>query len=575
MKKVQIEEINEKALDLFAKARKAFSSSSNEKLRERSRFVPERFVDEDKKVRIVFAGQYSAGKSSILSILTGKELEVGQGVTTNTCNYLDWNGIEVVDTPGIHTQKRPDHDEITYQAMSEADLIIFVCTAEGFSEGLGTHFRKLLVEKGKGNEMLLVFNKMESSGFGNTPEGREEFFKKDVLPVISPEFSSEDLFISYVDVYSYIDAQEASDEEREYLLEMSGFEDFISNINSFIEKKKVLGKCTTSLYKLEQMLSEAMSEFKTGDYCSDGAIELLNQQRRILLEAKENIRSKSYNLVRKNTQEVKNWGYDIANQLTSSSDEKEVNEKLKEKYEATEDVYQKSAKELEKIIQLENESLVNSIKNLESSEFVSTLKSAVEKKIGDIKMSKESSSRYTKYAQCMKESGEWLSNLTKGTNASTGWSAIFKLGNYSGSQGHQAVLKIGHFFGHKFKPWEAVKITSKVGQFGKVLGVGGALVGVVMQIYNDKQEEKVEKELVGYRGDIRNSFVEAANAIELKFDEDTQTWIEENISSQISEIDSQIKEIENSVQSHENEFERYHTLINETRELISEVQRCS
>jgi hypothetical protein len=120
-----------------------------------------------------------------------------------------------------------------------------------------------------------------------------------------------------------------------------------------------------------------------------------------------------------------------------------------------------------------------------------------------------------------------------------------------------------------------VKITSKVGQFGKVLGVGGALVGVVMQIYNDKQEEKVEKELVGYRGDIRNSFVEAANAIELKFDEDTQTWIEENISSQISEIDSQIKEIENSVQSHEDEFERYHTLINETRELISEVQRCS
>lgn len=69
-------------------------------------------------------GQYSAGKSSILSILTGTQLEVGQGVTTSTCNFLDWNGIEVVDTPGIHTQKRPDHDEITYQAMSEADLIV-------------------------------------------------------------------------------------------------------------------------------------------------------------------------------------------------------------------------------------------------------------------------------------------------------------------------------------------------------------------------------------------------------------------------------------------------------------------
>lgn len=71
---------------------------------------------------------------------------------------MDWNGIEVVDTPGIHTQKRPDHDAITYDAMSKADLIVFVCTAEGFSEGLGKHFRKLLIEKGKGNEMMLVFN---------------------------------------------------------------------------------------------------------------------------------------------------------------------------------------------------------------------------------------------------------------------------------------------------------------------------------------------------------------------------------------------------------------------------------
>ena len=44
-----------------------------------------------------------------------------------------------------------------------ADLIVFVCTVEVFSKGLGAHFRKLLIEKGKGNEMMLVFNKMEDS----------------------------------------------------------------------------------------------------------------------------------------------------------------------------------------------------------------------------------------------------------------------------------------------------------------------------------------------------------------------------------------------------------------------------
>ena len=140
MDTIRIEQLSKNAQTLFSDARKAFSASSSVNLKERSKFVPRTFVDEDKKVRIVFVGQYSAGKSSILSILTGKQLEVGQGVTTSKCNFLDWNGIEVVDTPGIHTQKRPDHDEITYNAMSEADLIVFVCTAEGFSKGLGAHF---------------------------------------------------------------------------------------------------------------------------------------------------------------------------------------------------------------------------------------------------------------------------------------------------------------------------------------------------------------------------------------------------------------------------------------------------
>ncbi len=358
MENIKLQHLSKNALELFSNASKAFSSSSSDKLKDRAKYVPSSFVDEGKKVRIVFVGQYSAGKSSILSILTGTQLEVGQGVTTSTCNFLDWNGIEVVDTPGIHTQKRPDHDEITYQAMSEADLIVFVCTAEGFSEGLGTHFRKLLVEKGKGNEMMLVFNKMENSKYGNTIEGQKEFFKCDVLPVISPEYNADDLYITYVDTYSYLDSLEAEGEDKKLLLEMSGFETLFENINKFVESKKVLGKCTTSLYKLEQMLSEALAEFKTGDVCVDGSLELLNQQRKALVDAKEHIKTESYNIIRRNTQDVRNWGYDIANQLTSSDSEETVNKRLQEKYDETDSVYSKAAKELEEVIKFENEALV-------------------------------------------------------------------------------------------------------------------------------------------------------------------------------------------------------------------------
>lgn len=572
MEKIIIQQLNQTSLDLFSDVSNAFSSSSSEKLKSRSKLVPSKFVDEDKKIRIVFAGQYSAGKSSILSILTGKQLEVGQGVTTNKCNFLDWNGLEVVDTPGIHTQKRPDHDEITYKVMSEADLLVFVCTAEGFSEELGAHFRKLLIEKGKGNEMMLVFNKMEDSKYGNTKEGQEEFFKCDVLPVISPEYSAEDLFVTYIDTYCYIDSLDAVGKDKETLFEMSGFSVLYENINKFIAEKKVIGKCTTSLYKLEQILSEALSEFKTGDICIDGSLELLNQQRKALVDAKEHIKTESYNIIRRKTQEIRNWGYDIANQLSSSDSEKDVNKHLQEKYDATDTVYQKAAKELEEIIQYENNELQKFASKLEKSEFVISLKSAIERKIGDVKMSQKAASQLKSGADKAGEVGKWLSKFATGESTESGWNAIFKLGTYSGSDAHKIVLKVGHFFGHKFKPWEAVKTASKIGKFGKILGVGGSLLGVALQIWNDYQESQTEKQLISYRSDIRNTFVEAANVIDMRFDEDTQTWIEEILIPKIVDIDRQIKEIEDEQNIKDKEFSKFNELLARTRKLIADVQ---
>ena len=107
-------------------------------------------------------GQYSAGKSSILKVMTGREdIEIGGEITTQQAQQLDWNEIKVVDTPGIHTELRPDHDEITYEAISKADLLVFVITNELFDSHIADHFRKLAIDREKAHEMLLVVNKMQ------------------------------------------------------------------------------------------------------------------------------------------------------------------------------------------------------------------------------------------------------------------------------------------------------------------------------------------------------------------------------------------------------------------------------
>ena len=126
------------------------------------------------KVRIVFAGQYSAGKSSIIKMLTGDDtIATGAKITTEETHTYEWNGLEIVDTPGVHTTLRPDHDEISYKAIASADILVFVVTNELFDAYIADHFRHLAIDKDKAGEMVLVVNKMDRAAGGNTPEQQD------------------------------------------------------------------------------------------------------------------------------------------------------------------------------------------------------------------------------------------------------------------------------------------------------------------------------------------------------------------------------------------------------------------
>ena len=103
--------------------------------------------DVKRNVKIVFVGQYSAGKSTIIKALTGNDdIAVGEGITTQNSSIYQWNGLEIVDTPGIATGLRKDHDEIAKKSISQADLLIFVITNEGFDSTIVENFKELAYE---------------------------------------------------------------------------------------------------------------------------------------------------------------------------------------------------------------------------------------------------------------------------------------------------------------------------------------------------------------------------------------------------------------------------------------------
>lgn len=81
-------------------------------------------VSERRDLRLAFVGQYSSGKSTIISALTGnKDILIDANIATDKTTEYRWNNIILMDTPGILAGKVEEHDEITKAALKECDLI--------------------------------------------------------------------------------------------------------------------------------------------------------------------------------------------------------------------------------------------------------------------------------------------------------------------------------------------------------------------------------------------------------------------------------------------------------------------
>jgi small GTP-binding protein len=166
---------------------------------------------------VAFVGQYSAGKSTIISALTGqRDIKIDADIATDKTTSYDWNGIKVIDTPGLFTERK-DHDQITYDAINKADLLIFCLTYTLFDSITVENFKKLAYEQEYSWKMMLVINKMSDE------EGEEEEkitnYRQSLSDALHPYFL-EDFPVCFIDAKDYCDG---IDEKDDFLLEMSRF----------------------------------------------------------------------------------------------------------------------------------------------------------------------------------------------------------------------------------------------------------------------------------------------------------------------------------------------------------------
>lgn len=544
MSNIEIHQWVTRGQELLVQTTSTIEEAPSPKVRSLAVRLPKSVTPDQNSISIVLAGQYSAGKSSILKAMTGREdIAVGAGIVTKEAHQYDWNGIRIVDTPGIHTQIRPDHDTVAYEAISSADLLVFVVTNELFDAYLASHFRKLAFDHDKAHEMMLVVNKMRRCADGNTVAA-QAVIREDLRKVLAP-FSPEELRTSFVDAEAEIEADlEADPAITKILRRKGGFAAFTDGLNEFVREQGLTSQYTTALYTVQQVLQEALAAEPSGDLDVDALRELLVQERHALLEARDQVRRSVDNLVHPISARIRGEGREIADMIHATCDQDQISRQLRDAQARVESSAEKLAKDIQKNIERSMAGLGKQVKQITESaiaqELFLRLTSRVE--LADHGTDPKVLASARRASDITIELGRFLVKWSFNPKSGS-FAGLFKLNQYSGTDVHSTIKALGHLFGKSFKPWEAVKATRFVANTGRVLTVVGTVLNIFSQIKEDADAEKLEAKLRDSRQKVRASFCEVAHVIEKQFDQATEEYISKSIELRLGEVDEKLEEL--------------------------------
>jgi len=525
-------------------------------------------------LNLVFAGQYSAGKSSLIKMLTGIEhIKIGAGVTTDVVTQYQHKSLNIWDTPGILAGEREQHDAQALEAIAKADLLVYVITNELFDDIVGAAFRNLCFNQGRAKEMMIVINKFESDS------ADKETKIGGITQVLEPKIP-EDFLIVFTDAQSFFDSLDEEDEqERQELLGLSNAEGFTKAIDDFVAQRGLYARLTTPLQQLQITLESKIDELTIFDPLQKGLVGLLTQNRRIFQANRRDLIKKVGADLNKLNGQIVEQGNRLADALGG---EQEEFEKIQDSstYEcerlinsALEDL-QVTVSECISDLEAELVELANTPASLKINDALEAAKKfnpeAKEGKIGSfskddpLKLNGALSQSMTKSAE---KGFSFLAKSAVGNTSKTGLQSV------SGSTLHNAIKEIGGFFSYKFQAWEAVKIADKIGKGAKFLGPAMAVFGVGMQMYDDYQQSEHAKEILKIKRDIRKNYREYIAIVHQSIDMQLEKLLNISFDLPISNIDEALHEIRSQVESKSDNANALRVQLDEVIKLRAEIQR--
>ncbi|MDQ1250292.1 MAG: hypothetical protein QG597_4671, partial [Actinomycetota bacterium] len=419
---------------------------------------------------VVVAGDYSAGKSSFIKRMiaefggeTPQSLHIRADATTEEVGRYPLGTVEIIDTPGFQS-RREGHDDLALAGSREAALVIVLLHVNlliGDTTALQKIAHGTSTAAGKWPRMLFVINRCDELGVDPIDSVAEYFHRRDrkcaelvaalnsrgihvapshihgvasdpfgsvgaLLPVESANYAANRGWDGIAALVDALRAWAGNDLDRASAL--VAFDDALTKLLTLRESTRTgidtyraeTGKHDSLIASMDICLEDAKYLRQSLEH------ELADALARPVLQAIGKIREVETGKEQALAKAIDSWHSDP-----------------------------ETASELERFMRRATEKV---------NDWSATHQSAISREETaagfDAKLDLPG-------AQSAGGGGDGLGRVV----GAAGWAAGIgkNLGKVLGNR--EAALQIGHFFGHKFKPWGAIKAGKAVGRVGVVLGV--------------------------------------------------------------------------------------------------------
>ncbi|MHC5849591.1 GTPase [Nostoc sp.] len=473
---------------------------------------------------VAFVGQYNAGKSTAISALTGqRDIKIDSDIATDVTATYDWNSIKVIDTPGLFTD-RQDHDEITYEAINKADLLVFNLTYMLFDLITIENFKKLAYEKVYRWKMMLLINKMsdeageEAQKIANYRKSLADVLNSESTDALKPlkSYSLDEFPVCFIDAKDYCDG---IDQDDDFLIEISRFQTFIDALNNFVERRAALARFDTPVRIVLASVDEAQLSFTRNSDQDATFLEVLTRLSRTVCKERERLRTKFQSIGLEMSSAIAKEGIKLANSVgtTTKEDFETLNNQIALN---VQNYYETAIKELKIVVEKAVEEITQEVKKVLQSNLAKTFITCLEntQKVSAKNIDNNiSGERLQSQVEALQKIGDVLGvpwdKFTAGRVAASGQGFV-NATNVAGSNLHHVVYGVGKFIGVDFKPWQAVGIAKDLANFTIVLGPILSVVGAGLDAHSMQQEAERQDKMAEERQNITSQFIAIAKNIE-------------------------------------------------------------